>query len=146
MILDSLLKVSAAQQVTADAASTSSVDLGNVTPKRNIGTGEQMGYVLAITAIGTNTGSTKIQAVQSAAAALTSPQILGEVDLATADIVAGKIVIVPIGQGIPSLRFHGMFHDITGTVDYTVDAYGPMPMSMCSLVAERYAKGYTISG
>lgn len=145
MILDSLLKVSAAQQVTADAVSANTVDLGNVTPKRNIGTGEQMGYVVAITAVGTNTGSTKIQAIQSAAAALSAPQIVGEVDLATADIVAGKVVIVPIGQGIPALRYHGMNHDITGTVDYTVDAYGPMPLSMCSIVAQTYAKGYTIS-
>lgn len=145
MILDALLKVSAAQQVTADAVSGNTVDLGLVTPKRNIGTGEPMCYVMAITAIGTNTGSTKIQAIQSAAAALTSPQILGEVDLQTADIVAGKVIIVPIGQGIPALRFHGMNHDITGTVDYTVDAYGPMPHSMASIIAERYAKGYTIS-
>jgi hypothetical protein len=145
MILDSLLKVSAAQQVTADAVSTSSVDLGNVTPKRGVAGGEPMAYVCAITAIGTNTGSTKIQAIQSAAAALTAPQILGEVDLQTADIVAGKVIIVPVGQGIPALRFHGMQHDITGTVDYTVDAYGPMPLSMASIVAERYAKGYTVS-
>lgn len=145
MILDSLLKVSAAQQITADAVSTSSVDMGNVTPKRIIGAGEPMGYVVAITAIGTNTGSTKIQAVQSAAAALTAPQIIGEVDLQTADIAAGKVIIVPLAQGIPALRFHGMQHDITGTVDYTVDAYGPMPLSMCSNIAERYAKGYTIS-
>lgn len=145
MILDSLLKVSAAQQVTADVVSTNTVDLGNVTPKRRIGAGEPMAYVMAITAVGTNTGSSKIQAIMSAAAALTSPVIVGEVDLVTADLVAGKIVIVPVGDGPATLRYAGMNHDITGTVDYTVDAYGPMPLALCSRIAESYAKGYTIS-
>lgn len=145
MILDALLKVSAAQQVTADAVSTNTVDMGNVTPKRRVSVGTAMAYVVAITAIGTNTGSSKLQAIQSAAAALTSPQILGEIDLATADIAAGKIYIIPLGSGIPALRYHGMNHDITGTVDYTVDAYGPMPMGMASILADTYAKGYTVS-
>lgn len=145
MILDALLKISAAQQVTADAVSANTVDLGNVTPKRGIAGGEPMAYVCAITAIGTNTGSTKLQAIQSAAAALTAPQIIGEIDLATADIAAGKVYVIPLAQGIPALRFHGMNHDITGTVDYTVDAYGPMPLSMASILAASYAKGYTVS-
>lgn len=144
MILDALLKVSAAQQVTADAVSTSSVDLGNVTPKRQIGTGEPMAFVVAITAVGTNTGSSKLQAIVSAAAALTSPLIVGELDLAAGDLVAGKVYIVAIGQGIAYLRYIGMNHDITGTVDYTVDAY-LVPMSMASMIALSYAKGYTVS-
>lgn len=145
MILDALLKVSAAQQVTADAASTNTVDTGNVTPKRRMGQGAPMCYVMAITAAGTNTGSTKVQAIQSAAANLSSPVILGEVDLVAADLVAGKIVIVPIGDGPTALRYHGMYHDITGTVDYTIDAYGPIPYDFASRVAETYAKGYTVS-
>lgn len=145
MFLDALLKLSSAQQVTADAVSSNTVDNGNVTPKRNIGTGQPMGMLVAITAAGTNTGSTKLQAIQSASANLGSPQIVGEVDLASADIVAGKVVIIPIGQGIPALRYVGVNHDITGTVDYTVDCYGPLPLSMLSILAQNYAKGYTIS-
>lgn len=145
MFLDALTKVSAAQQVTADAASGNTFDAGNVTPKRRLGVGEPMCFVMAITAIGTNTGSSKVQAIMSAATNLGTPTIVGEVDLATADIAAGKVYVIPIAQGVATLRYWGMYHDITGTVDYTVDAYGPMPQSMASSVVETYAKGYTVS-
>lgn len=143
MILDSLLKVSAAQQVTADAVSTSSVDFGNITPKRRIGAGEPLALCVIITAIGTNSGSAKLQAIMSAAAALTSPIIVGEMDLATADIAAGKVYVIPIGKGdLAFLRYGGANYDITGTVDFTVDAYiGPMS-SFAGLPAN-YPKGYT---
>jgi len=143
MILDALLQVSDAQQVTADAYSTNTVDAGNVTPKRQIQVGESMGYLMAITAAGTNTGSTKLQAVQSANANLSSHVVVGQVDLAAAQIVAGNIYIIPIGSGMVGLRYHGMYHDITGTVDYTVDAFGPIPLSQCAALAATYAKGYT---
>lgn len=143
-IVDALLRVSSGQQVTADAVSTETIDNGNVTPKRNLAVGEPMGYLVVITAIGTNTGSAKLTAIQSAAAALTSPQILGEIDLATADIVAGATFIIPIGHGIPALRFYGINYDITGTVDFTVTAFFG-PISMLSQRALTYAKGYTIS-
>ena len=145
MILDALLKVSAAQQVTADAVSTNTVDMGNSTVKRRMGQGEPMAFLMVITAIGTNTGSAKITAIMSAAANLGSPVIVGEVDLVTADLIAGKVVIVPIGDGPATLRYWGMNHDITGTVDYTVDAYGPIPYSMASRVAESDAKNFTVS-
>lgn len=143
MILDALTKVSAAQQVTADAVSTSSYDCGNITPKRKMGVGRGLVAVVCITAIGTNTGSTKLQVIQSAAAALTSPQILGEIDLATADIAAGKIYIIPIGAGIPGLRYLGVNHDITGTVDYTVDTY-ITSREDAGILADTYAKGYAV--
>lgn len=143
MILDALLKLSAAQQVTADAVSGNTIDLGNVTPKRKIGVGEPMGVVVVISAIGTNTGSAKLTVIQSAAAALTSPQIIGEIDLATADIAVGKAYVVAVSSGIPALRYLGMHYDITGTVDFTVDAYFG-PLSMMAILAETYAKNYTV--
>jgi len=144
MILDALLKLSAAQQVTADAASTNTIDFGNVTPKRKVAVGEPLALVVAITAIGTNTGSAKLTAIQSAAANLSSPQIIGEIDLATADIAAGKVYVIPLANGIPALRYFGAYYDITGTVDFTVDAY-LQPLSMANAMAETYAKGYVIS-
>lgn len=145
MILDALLKLSAAQQVTADAVSTNAVDNGNLTPKRNMGAGEPIGVGVFITAIGTNTGSAKLQAVYSAATGLTSPVIVGEVDLATADIAAGKAYFIPVSPGsAPALEFLGANYDITGTVDFTVDTY-VMPQSTFAQLAATYAKGYTIS-
>jgi hypothetical protein len=143
MILDALLKVSAGQQVTADAVSGNTIDFGNTTPKRDIGVGEPMAYLVVITAIGTNSGSAKLTAIQSAAAALTSPQIVGEIDLATADIAVGKQYVIPISTGIPPLRYGGINYDITGTVDFTVDAYLG-PLSMIQQRSTAYAKGYAV--
>jgi hypothetical protein len=142
MILDALLKLSAAQQVTADAVSGNTIDLGNVTPKRKIAVGEAMAVVVAISAVGTNTGSAKLQAIQSASANLGTPQIVGEIDAAAGDLVAGRIFVIPIGQGIPALRYLGVNYDITGTVDFTVDAY-LVPLALASSLGEYYAKGYT---
>lgn len=143
-VLDSLLQVSANQQVTADAVSTNTIDNGNVTPKRALGDGEPMGYLVAIKAIGTNSGSTLLQAIQSAAANLSSPEIIGQLALATAQIVAGALYVVPIGYGNAALRYYGMNHDITGVVDYTVDAFFG-PLMMLPAKSRAYAKGYTIS-
>jgi hypothetical protein len=42
MFIDSFLLLSDSQAVTADAASTNTIDLGNVSPKRDIGNGEPM--------------------------------------------------------------------------------------------------------
>lgn len=147
MILDSLLKVSANQQITADAVSTNTIDSAppSSSPFRNMQVGEPMAFMVAIKAVGTTTGSSKLQAIMSAAANLGSPTIIGEIDLATADITpAGKIYIVPCGWGLAAQRYLGMNHDITGTVDYTVDAYYG-PWSQMSALAVIYAKGYTIS-
>jgi hypothetical protein len=146
MILDALTKVVTAQQVTADAASNNTFDGGNTTPKKRWGAGEPIGIAVCITAVGTNTGSAKVQAIMSAAENLGTPTIVGQVDLATADLAAGKSFFVPISPGHASaaLRYLGAYFDITGTVDFTVDAY-IIPQSMYAQLAESYAKGYTIS-
>ena len=146
MFVDALTRVSNGQQVTADAVSTNDIDMGNVTPKRNVPVGEPMAYCVAITAVGTNTGSAKIQAIQSATAGLGSGTvILGEVDLVTANLVAGQIILVPCGFGPAPLRYHGLNFDITGTVDFTVTAWFG-PWAMMAAQASAYAKGYTITG
>lgn len=143
MVLDALLKLCAAQQVTADAVSGNVIDTGNTTPKRKVAAGERLAVVIALTAVGTNTGSAKVQVIQSAATNLGTPGIIGEVDLLAADLVAGKIVVVPLGLGPAALRYLGLNFDITGTVDFTVDAY-LVPFSMASTLAESYAKGYAV--
>jgi hypothetical protein len=142
MYIDALLKVSAAQQVTADAVSTDCIDLGNVTPKRQVGTGEELGFGCVITAIGTTSGSTILQAISSASTNLGSATIMGSINLATADIAAGKAYFIPIPPGQPVLRYVGMQHDITGTVDYTVTAF-LTTRTLFSVLELAYAKGYT---
>jgi len=142
MFIDALLRVSAGQQVTADAASTSCIDLSNVTPKRQVGSGEELGFACVITAIGTNTGSTILQAISSAADTLGTPTVMGSMSLVTADIAVGKAYFIAIPPGQPILRYVGMYHDITGTVDYTVTAF-LTTRTLFSVLALAYAKGYT---
>lgn len=144
MILDALLQLSDGQVVTADAVSTNSVDLGAMTPKRVPGVGEPMCVVVNIKAAGTNSGSLKITVVLSAAGALTAPIIVGEVDLAAADLVLGATVVVGISSGVPALRYLGVNYDVTGTVDVTVDAFY-QPRSMASVHRNTaYAKNYAV--
>jgi hypothetical protein len=129
MIIDERLTVAKGQQVTANANSPYSIDMFAVGIDKlpvNIyrGTGEPMAIAVAITAIGTNTGSTKLQVIESSTEDLaTAPVVIAEQDLATADIAVGKTYVLPLPPGRPSARYLGVRHVITGTVDYTVDAW-----------------------
>jgi Bbp16 len=146
MFVDALTLLSDGQQVTADAVSTNTIDFGNVTPKRKIGAGEPMGVQVSITAIGTNSGSAKLTVITSSAANLgTSPTIVGELDLATADIAAGKTYVIAISNGVDVQRYFGMNYDITGVVDFTVKAHmAPLAM-LASRAPESYADAITVS-
>lgn len=145
MYIDALLLLSNGQQITADAVSTNTIDTNPTvaSPAPQIGTGEPMGLAMVITAVGTNTGSAKIQAIQSAAANLGSPDVIGEVDLVTADLVAGKAILVPIPPGYGSKRYLGANYDITGTVDFTVKTW-LVPQELFSILAKAYAKNYVV--
>lgn len=146
MFVDALTLLSSAQQVTADAVSGNTIDFGNVTPKRKIGVGEPMGVQVSITAAGTNSGSAKLTVITSSAANLgTSPTILGELDLAAADLAAGRTYVIAISNGVDVQRYFGMNYDITGVVDFTVTAH-LAPLSMLSAhKPESYADAITIS-
>lgn len=146
MVLDALTQLCSDQAVTADAVSENTYDGGDTTPKKRWGVGEPIGVGVFIKAAGTNSGSAKVQAILSAAANLSTPTIVGQVDLAAADLAAGKAFFIPIspGHATAALRYLGANFDITGTVDFTVDAH-IMAQSMFSQLAESYAKNYTIS-
>jgi hypothetical protein len=143
MFIDVLLKVSAGQQVTADANSTNTIDLGAPSVLRQVGSGDAIGFGVAITAVGTNSTAVKIEAIQSAAANLGTPDIIGEVDLAAADIGAGKLYFVPIPPGKPTKRYLGLYYDVGVTNDFTVDAW-LTSRDLFSVQALAYAKGYSI--
>lgn len=143
MFLDALGLVSSAQQITADATSTSSIDLGNLTPKRAIGAGEPVGFLIAITAVGTTTGSAIISSISSASDTLGTATKMNSIGLATADLALGKLHFVGIRPGQPILRYIGLDYDITGTVDFTVTAC-LIPLALFHSVTLQ-AKGYTVS-
>ena len=143
MFVDALSKLSAAQQVTADAVSGNTIDLGNVTPKRAIGTGEVVGVGIFITAVGTQTGSAVIELIESAASNLGSPVVVARLVLVTAELALGKKHFLAVPPGQTKLRYLGLNYDITGTVDFTVDAY-LMPQSTFES-APLVASGFTVS-
>ena len=98
MFLDAYLQLSTAQQVTADAVTEKEHRSRCSDQEREIATGEPMAMVVAISAIGTNTAA-PAQVIESAAADLAQgTRILGEIDLLTADILAGSVFVVPLGR------------------------------------------------
>jgi hypothetical protein len=143
MILDGLTQVCSAQQVTADAAGEDSYDLGNVTPKRRAAVSDLCLFI-CITAVGTNTGSSLMQFVESASSNLGTPSQRGNYSAAAAELVAGSVFKIPMSTGpaLP-LRYIGANFDITGTVDFTVDAYVG-PASSLAVLAQAYARGYAM--
>jgi hypothetical protein len=125
MILDKLAQLSNAQAVTsADAYSDFSYDLGNVTPKRRIGTGEPLSIVIAVTTAaaadgGSFTDTFDFIAIASANANLTSQVELNKRRIPAAALVAGFVFDLPIPQVFGSadaLRYLGARYEL-GTDD-----------------------------
>lgn len=93
MYLDALNRVATAQAVTTTAVSTDSIDLGNPTPKNEIGSGEPMAALFTLTA--------------AADAADTNETYIGEVITSTAGNLGSSVVVVgsvtiPRGSAIGS--------------------------------------------
>jgi len=144
MFLDALGLVSDSQQVTADAVSTNSIDQGNVTPKRAIGTGEPIGFMVAIVAAGTNTGSMIISILESANSNLAAGTKTGQRALATAELAVGKLYFIEVPAGKPAARYLGLDYDVTGTVDVTLKSC-LVPRSFFDEQLKVYNKGFTVS-
>ncbi len=143
-VQDIFLRLSSAQQVTSDGASTNSVTGNDISPHIKIGTGTPVGVSVHITAVGTNSGSAQIQAVKATNTGLTSSRVvLAEIAWVTADIAAGNSFFVPIPPGTGNDEFFGLFYDITGTVDFTVDAF--ITSQDAFQEATSYLSGYTVT-
>lgn len=142
MFIDALLKVASAQAFGAAGVSASSIDLGNVATKRQIGTGEPMGFMVSIDVAAT-VAAPIIEIISATDAALTAG-ILSHatitVPLATA--VAGFQVFVPLPQGTPTQRFLGI--RIT-TAGGTVSASAHLAThDMSSIPPVSYPKAYVV--
>lgn len=145
MYIDSLLQVSAAQAFGAAAVSTNSVDLGlpgglGTPPKRQIGTGEPMGFGVAITTAAT-VAAPIFEIISATDAALTAG-ILSHVTetIALAAAIAGFLFFLPLPQGTPTQRFLGIRATTAGG---TVSASAWLTAhDLFSLQALSYAKNY----
>lgn len=142
MFIDALLRVATAQAMGAGAVSASSVDLGNITPKRQIGTGETMGFGVSIDVAAT-VAATDIEAISATDAALTaSVRSHSKITIPLAEALAGSLWFVPLPMGSPTQRFVGVRTTTAGgTITITAQL---TPESLFSIAQQLYAKNYVV--
>lgn len=147
MILDALGLLWDAAALTADAASTNTIDLGNVTPKNDPGNGEPMCLAIQVDVAADHTSGDEtyeFQFIQSANADLGTPDNLISRTIAYSDLTAGALQYIPIPKGAITKRYIGAYFNGGGTTPtITVTAW----LSPLSMVEKRatYAKGYTVT-
>lgn len=154
MRIDALLLLCDAQAFTATGLSTNTIDLGNSTVKRQIGDGKAMAITVQVDVAAKVSGGTEtyeFQAIQSAAAALTTPTILADeiyaasgAMIATA-LVAGYILVLPIPAGFPLQRFIGLNFVGANTPTITITSWLG-PLSDTAAKPQTYSPGYSILG
>lgn len=148
MYIDSFSRVCNAQAFTAVAVSASSIDLSNVTPKREIAVGEPMGFALAVIVAASST-TVLVEIIQATDAALTAGIIvLSQRTFLSADMPLGALIFMPLPQNPTAagpLRFLGLrVTPVGGAATVTLSAW-LTPHDLFSTLAKPYAKGYTIS-
>jgi hypothetical protein len=148
MFADALLMLSDSQPLTGTGAvSANTIDLGNPTVKRDVGTGEPLVLVVATeTALVGAGGSLTAEVLQSDNADLSSPDVIASSGpILAAALPIGSVVQVAIPEGRITKRYLGAKLTLAGTTPtLTVNAF-IQPSSMASQAAPRhYAKGYTV--
>ena len=142
MITDAFLRLSDAQALTTTAVSTNTIDLGVA---RDMGAGEELYvYFTVPTALAGGTSVT-FQVITSAAAALTSPTIVGSTNaIVTASLVAGYKTAVRINPSVfaTGQRYLGAQYTIVGT--YTS---GTVTCDIAADIADfkTYASGFSVT-
>lgn len=142
MFIDALLKVSTAQAFGAAAVSTNSIDTTLLTPGRQIGTGEPLGFGLSIDVTAT-VAAPIVEIISATDAALTAgiiPHVSMPIPLALA--LAGSLWFIPLPVGAPTQRFMGIrITTAGGTITASASL---MTHSMFSILPRAYAKGFTV--
>lgn len=129
---DALTKLADGLAVTdTDAYTTYSVDLGNVTPKRDLGNGEPMALVWSVgVAAAGSTDASHFFVVYATSADLASGTIkVSDMIVANASLTAGSVHIQPIPPYIGPLRYVGGKVELGSGDTLTVDC-DLVPMSM----------------
>lgn len=118
MIVDQFLRVSDAQAITADAASTNTIDLSVA---RDVGEGKQLFMVFTVTEAFNNLTSLGLQIITSDAANLGTPTIRASQTVLLAGLTAGAQFVVALPPAVASLgqRYLGAYYDVTGTAPST---------------------------
>lgn len=145
MFIDKLLKVCSAQAFTAAAVSTDSIDLGNVTPKREIGTGEPLGFGLSVDVAASAT-NVLVEIISATDAALTAGIVVHATFTKLAALMsAGSLHWLGMPMGTPTGRFIGVrITPAGGAATVTMSAW-LTSQSLFSIASQNYATGFTIS-
>jgi hypothetical protein len=151
MILDSLLKVSASQALTATAVATNTYDQGapytSGGTNTEIGEGEPMGFLVNVeVAADFTTGDEtyEFDVVSATAADGTTGQLIHlKMALLASYLVAGRNVFVPIPPGIITQRYITLKYILAGTTPtLTVSAY-LVPAAQYESVKKYYSTAST---
>lgn len=145
MITDALLRVSADQAVTATAVSTNTVDLSVA---RDIGEGNDLYMNFAVTeaALAAGAATVEFQVIASAAAALTSPTVIGSSGaIAKTSLTLGANVSVRINPQIASLglRYLGANY-VVSTGPLTAGKFTADIVETIQDGRKSYASGFTV--
>jgi hypothetical protein len=147
MHLDKYLMISDSQALTGTAYSQNSIDLGNVTPKNEIGAGEPMALVVNVEVAADHTTGDEtyqIDVIQSANENLSSETALAGAVISYSLLTAGAVIVIPIPPGSVTARYLGAKFTLGGTSpSMTVSAFvTPLQMTGKNKV---YASGYAVS-
>jgi hypothetical protein len=115
MITDAFLRLSDGQALTTTAVSTNTIDLGVA---RDMGAGEEIYMYFTVPVALAGGTSVTFQAITSAAAALTSPTVVGSTAaVVTASLVAGYKAAIRINPALfaTGQRYLGAQYTISGT-------------------------------
>jgi hypothetical protein len=142
MITDKFLRVSEDQALTTTAVSTNTIDLSIA---RDMGEGQELFMNFAVTAALTGGTSVKFEVIQSAAADLSSPTVIGSSDaVVSASLVAGYNTAVRVNPQIGSKgqRYIGARYTIVGT--YTAGTVTADVVASIQDGKKFYASGFTV--
>ena len=157
MFIDALGEVSVAQALSTASTivSTNVIDLGVPGPNtgtqlfRQIGTGESVGFAIAI-GVGANYTANEtytINIIESAAAAMSAPTILASLSITAAQANAGVwaagtllFLQMPIGQ--PTQEFIALQYVLAGTTPTITLTAWLTTRSLFSALAVAYPKSY----
>lgn len=138
MYIDAFLLVSDSQAVTVTAVSTHTIDLSNVTPKRDVSVGEPLGFGVGVDVAAV--ADITLEAVESDNADLSSPTVISSVVRTMAQLTAGSLHFVPLGT--VSKRYIGMRYT-TGGTGATLSAW-LTPRDLFSKLQTYYARNYAV--
>jgi len=149
MYVDALGRVSNAQALTATAASTDSVDTtgGLISTPPAIGTGEPLGFALAVDVAAdftTMNETYQVNVVSSANADLSSPTILSERILTAAQLTAGALFFFELPIGTPAERYIGLQYVLAGTTPTVTVTAWLTHRDLFSMLARSYRRSYAV--